>query len=109
MEAVARGHRADPCAERGVADRSTDSASPGTTYDPTTGLWSIGNLASGQSVTLQLRVQVVSVEPFTNVARVLPFNQPNINPNDCLRQKQTGANVKIVSRSFDSPRWRGTT
>jgi uncharacterized repeat protein (TIGR01451 family) len=57
-------------------------APPGTTYDPVTGVWNIGNLEAGTSVQLQLSVSVTSVNPYTNVATLTNVNEPDINPNN---------------------------
>src|SRR5262249_4376242 len=57
--------------------------SPGTSYDPMSGVWTIGNLPSGQSQTLQLGVQA-GLNPFTNTAMVDldTLNQPDIDPSN---------------------------
>ncbi len=57
-------------------------APPGTTYDPATGVWNVGNVPAGGSVQLQLSVQVTSVDPYTNVATLTAVNEPDINPNN---------------------------
>ncbi|HEY7327755.1 MAG TPA: isopeptide-forming domain-containing fimbrial protein [Gemmataceae bacterium] len=46
----------------------SDKPTPGTTYDPTTGVWTVGNLAVGAFVTLTLTVQNNSPNPQTNTA-----------------------------------------
>ncbi len=57
------------------------SATPSVgTYNPTTGIWSIGNLANGAIATLQITATVTSI-PFTNRALVTA-NQPDPNPGN---------------------------
>ncbi|WP_326594909.1 DUF7507 domain-containing protein [Streptomyces sp. NBC_01803] len=45
------------------------TGSPGT-YDPDTGLWSIGDLANGATATLTLRAKATTAGPLTNTATV---------------------------------------
>src|SRR5262249_42041149 len=45
------------------------------TYDNTTGLWTVGNVARGQTLTLQIRATVVSRDAQTNTATVAGLNE----------------------------------
>src|SRR5262249_12757293 len=48
----------------------SDTTSPGTTYDSTTGLWTVGDVAVRQVLTLELVARVVSPNAETNTATV---------------------------------------
>jgi len=54
----------------------TSTATQGT-YDPITGLWTIGNLAVGQSVTLHINVMINGAGNIINTASVT-VDQPNV-------------------------------
>ena len=57
-------------------------AAPGTTYNPTTGVWTVGNLADLASVTLTITAQVVNFNTQTNVVTVSGKEiDPNLNNN----------------------------
>ena len=71
---------------------SSATPSPGTTYDATSGVWTIGSLPNGQSQTLQISVQA-GLNPFTNTASVTTLAQPDINPNN------NSASATITPRS----------
>ncbi len=71
---------------------SSATPSPGTTYDATSGVWTIGSLPNGQSQTLQISV-VAGLNPFTNTASVTTLAQPDINPNN------NSASATITPRS----------
>ena len=53
---------------------------PGTTYEPATGVWTIGPLARGASATLLLQGRVTATGPQTNVARLTALDQVDSNP-----------------------------
>ncbi len=53
---------------------------PGTTYEPATGVWTIGPLARGASATLVLQGRVTATGPQTNVARLTALDQVDSNP-----------------------------
>ena len=48
-------------------------------YDPATGTWTVGNLAVGETVTLELVTTVVQPGPITVVAQVDAANEPDID------------------------------
>src|SRR5262249_51079094 len=79
--------------------------SPGTSYDPTSGVWTIGSLPSGQAQTLQISVQA-GLNPFTNVASVVTLTQPDINPNNNSAQStitpRSNADLD-VEKTVDNP------
>ncbi|MEZ6127354.1 MAG: SdrD B-like domain-containing protein [Planctomycetaceae bacterium] len=57
----------------------------GSTYNSTTGVWTIGNLAAGDSRTLNVTLTVGAatvVDTLTNVARVTNVNETDANPNN---------------------------
>ncbi|MEI8306987.1 MAG: DUF11 domain-containing protein, partial [Chloroflexales bacterium] len=66
----------------------SDTPSQGS-YDPATGVWMIGGIAIGNVVTLDLRVQVSGVGPYTNIAAISRSDQ--YDPND----KNNKDNVSI--------------
>ena len=45
------------------------------TYNPTTGIWTVGNLAGQQTINLMITVQAVSQGTFFNVAEVMTIDQ----------------------------------
>ncbi|MCL2116745.1 MAG: DUF11 domain-containing protein, partial [Methanobrevibacter sp.] len=49
----------------------------GTVYDPVTGSWVIGDLASGESITLVISVRVNGIGNISNVVSVI-VNEPNV-------------------------------
>ena len=51
------------------------SSSAGTLYDPTTGIWSVGSLGVGQSLTLTLTGQVETLGTKNNVAQITDSDQ----------------------------------
>lgn len=58
------------------------STSPVGSYDSGTGVWTIGNLANGASVNLQIVAQMQSTGPYTNTATVSHNgNDPNSSNN----------------------------
>ncbi|HWS90899.1 MAG TPA: S8 family serine peptidase [Pyrinomonadaceae bacterium] len=57
------------------------SATPSVgTYNPATGIWTIGALNAGQSATLQIVAAVKTTDPMSNTARVASSDQLDINP-----------------------------
>jgi uncharacterized repeat protein (TIGR01451 family)/fimbrial isopeptide formation D2 family protein len=81
----------------------SDISSPGTTYDPTTGVWTVGNLAVGASVTLTLTVQNNSPDPQTNTATT-SSREPDSNPsnNTDSASVQPLADLAVVKTVSDS-------
>ena len=51
----------------------------GTTYNSSTGLWSIGNLTNGQSVSLTITATVLTSGSYLNTAQITSSNQPDTN------------------------------
>lgn len=55
---------------------SDTSAATGTTYDPATGIWSIGPLDAGETLELEISAEVVDVSaPIINTAQITASNQ----------------------------------
>ncbi|MBW4679707.1 MAG: DUF11 domain-containing protein [Microcoleus vaginatus WJT46-NPBG5] len=52
------------------------------TYDNTTGLWTVGNLANGAAVTLTISATVNTTNPITNTATISASDQPDPDPTD---------------------------
>lgn len=50
------------------------------TYDHATGVWDLGGLPSGSSVTMTVVGKVVSLQPMTNTAEVTFADQPDVDP-----------------------------
>ena len=79
------------------------TSTPGTTYDPATGLWTIGNLVRDASVTLVLQVRVTTLTPAMNVARLFAVDQVDINPaNDEATADPTIADI-AVTKTVNQP------
>jgi len=55
------------------------SDNAGGAYDPATGVWTIGDLAVGASVSMEFVVTVDDIGIFTNVAEVTAANEPDID------------------------------
>ena len=62
------------------------SPAAGTSYDAATGAWTIGSLAVGASVTLELFAQVTTVHSYTNTASIAALTEPDINPGNNTAQ-----------------------
>src|SRR5262245_14361106 len=78
---------------------------PGTSYDTMSGVWTIGNLPSGQSQTLQISVQA-GLNPFTNVASVATLTQPYLHLNNHTPQSTITplSNADLdVEKAVDNP------
>ena len=58
---------------------SDDAASSGTTFNPATGIWTVGALASGAAKVLQFTVRVLPVGPYLNAAEVSAAGEPDID------------------------------
>ncbi|MEO8083278.1 MAG: beta-propeller fold lactonase family protein, partial [Ardenticatenales bacterium] len=82
---------------------------PGTTYNPISGLWVIGNLANGANLTLLLRGQVLTGTgglTLTNAATVAASSLPDPDPsNDTATADVTvrGADLSIVKTVSPPP------
>ncbi|HEX2913780.1 MAG TPA: Ig-like domain repeat protein [Chloroflexia bacterium] len=55
-------------------------AGAGTSYDPTSGLWNVGNLANGASITLTITAKVQFKGYLTVTASRTAMNEPDNNP-----------------------------
>jgi uncharacterized repeat protein (TIGR01451 family) len=59
------------------------SALPGQgTYDPATGIWTVGTIENGASAVLTIQATVESPDPATNVATITHSDQLDPNPNN---------------------------
>jgi uncharacterized repeat protein (TIGR01451 family)/fimbrial isopeptide formation D2 family protein len=80
----------------------SDTPAPGTTYDPTMGIWTVGNLAVGASVTLTLTVQNNSPNPQTNTATASSIERDiNLLNNTASASVQPLADLVIVKTVND--------
>jgi uncharacterized repeat protein (TIGR01451 family) len=80
------------------------SATPTTgTYDAGTGVWTIGQLASGVSATLQLSATATAAGTKTNTAQVIASDQfdPDSTPNNSLANEDDQATATITVPSAD--------
>ena len=60
----------------------SSSVPAGTTYNNVSGLWSIGNLNNGQSVSLLITATVNPTGSLTNTANITSSNQPDLNTSN---------------------------
>lgn len=67
------------------------------TYNSGTGVWSVGNLASGVSATLQLVARVDSLGAITNTAQVSASNEPDPDstPNNSVASEDDQASASL--------------
>ena len=82
------------------------------TYNATTGLWSVGTLASGGNATLQLRAMVVSPAAQTNTAAISHSDQfdPNTGNNSAsATETPQQADLAILKSVSDSKPNNGDT
>ncbi|OOY10914.1 hypothetical protein BMG00_17310 [Thioclava marina] len=56
---------------------SDDAAALGDSYDPSTGIWDIGAVASGETVTLAITVTMNATGEHTNAAEIVAADQPD--------------------------------
>jgi len=75
------------------------------TYNPATGLWNIGNLAKGQSETLQIIAIAGAVGNFTNIAEVIAadLSDPDSTPNNGVLTEDDQAAVLVAIRAKNPP------
>ena len=71
---------------------------PGTTYEPATGVWTIGPLVRGASANLLLQGRVTATGPQTNVARLTALTQFHSTPTTTRQRPRSRS-----SRSW--PTW----
>jgi uncharacterized repeat protein (TIGR01451 family) len=78
--------------------------SGGTSYDFTTGVWTVPSLANGATVTLALQATVDTVGAHTNTAEVTASDQPDPNstPNNNNPNEDDQASVTLAA-IFDPP------
>ena len=82
------------------------SADPalGTTYDEATGIWTVGDLAAGSSVTLEIRGLVLGSGAYTTSAEVTAADQPDVDSipaNAVVRHEDDDASVTIATPPAD--------
>jgi uncharacterized repeat protein (TIGR01451 family) len=70
----------------------------GGTYDPTTGLWNVGAIAPGTTLTLTITADVNPSGPYTNTAQVTASDQfdPNSTPNNNVPTEDDQATVTLT-------------
>ncbi|WP_431241341.1 DUF11 domain-containing protein [Flavobacterium sp. P21] len=75
------------------------------TYNPTTGLWNVGNLTNGQSETLQIVAIASAVGNFTNIAEVTAADllDPDSTPNNGVTTEDDYAAVLVTIRAKNPP------
>jgi uncharacterized repeat protein (TIGR01451 family) len=73
------------------------SSSPDNVYDSNTGIWTIGNLGSGASTSLNITVTVNTTEPTTNYAQIETTDQEDIDstPGDDSTNQDDDDSVTI--------------
>ncbi len=73
-------------------------ATPSTgSYNPATGVWTIGNLANTATATLQLTAMVTTANTVTNTAAKTAEDQPDANPgNNAASASVTGQSADIA-------------
>ena len=54
----------------------------GNTYNPTTGVWTVGNLATGATITLTVNARVDTANEVINTASITASDQPDPNPDN---------------------------
>ncbi|MBD2043102.1 DUF11 domain-containing protein [Microcoleus sp. FACHB-672] len=75
------------------------------TYDNTTGLWTVGTLANGASVTLTISATVNTTNPITNTATISASDQPDPDTTDntgTVTVPQQQADL-AVAKTVDTP------
>ena len=84
------------------------SANPAPAYDATTGVWTVGSLASGASVDLRILATVTGTTPVDNTASVTADFQTDPNPGNnsatvAVTGQPTGADLSLI-KTVDDPR-----
>lgn len=77
----------------------------GTSYDPTTGIWTVGTLASAATTTLQIEAEVVAGVAQTNTATVATANQFDPDPtNNTGSATETPLSADVaIDKSVNDP------
>lgn len=78
------------------------SASQGN-YNPTSGAWTVGTVASGATAALELVLRITAATPVTNIAQVVASDQfdPNSTPNNNNAAEDDQARVVVTPQSAD--------
>ncbi len=68
------------------------------TYNPTTGLWTVGNLNNGQSETLQITANVNPTGDYLNIAEITAagLQDPDSTPNNAVTTEDDYAEIATV-------------
>lgn len=79
------------------------SATPTAAYDATTGLWSVGSVASGSSAILTLVAKVVNAAAIVNLAEISKSDQfdPNSTPGNAAAGEDDTASVTLTPQQSD--------
>ena len=81
----------------------SDTPAPGTMYDPMTGVWTVGDLADGASVTLMITATNNSPDPQTNTATASSNERDiNLRNNTATAMIQPLADLSIIKTVSDS-------
>ncbi len=75
----------------------SNTTTAGTSYDPTTGLWSIGSMASGQTLTLTIKAIVKSSGNYTNSATVTGPQSDPVTSNNTASASVTPVDIVLTS------------
>ncbi len=73
------------------------------TYDDTTGRWTVGGVAIGETPTLTIRARVNSVNATTNTAQITASDQfdPNSTPDNNIAAEDDQASITVDPPSID--------
>jgi uncharacterized repeat protein (TIGR01451 family) len=72
-------------------------------YNPTSGAWTVGAVASGATAALELVLRITAATPVTNTAQVVASDQfdPNSTPNNNNAAEDDQARVVVTPQSAD--------
>ena len=75
------------------------------TYDPASGIWTVGGVANGSSAVLTIRATVVSPNPTTNTATITHSDQfdPNTGNNTSSTVETPQQADLVLSKTVDNP------
>ncbi|MBP6006009.1 DUF11 domain-containing protein, partial [Candidatus Saccharibacteria bacterium] len=83
----------------------SSNAPEGTSYDPATGIWTVGQIAKGQTKTLTITVKVIKEVKITNVAEVTKADQEDVDStpgnHDPIEDDQDKVVVNPVDNTID--------
>src|SRR5262249_38756810 len=74
---------------------SDDSASTGTSYVAATGLWTVGSVASGATVSLKITAKGLGTGPYVNTAEVTSAAQPDADSTPGAGTGDHRASVRV--------------